>query len=94
MDFQLDNNILMEEKKNHALKNVNQEKCSCFESHLQILPTFSRIIAYLCKRIEHWRNIIHEESLYFDNLYQIIGNIADFQLNNVLLVRETQTKIS
>ena len=37
------------------------------DKHSQILLIFTGIIAYLWKRIMHLKNIIHMESLYFDN---------------------------
>ena len=35
------------------------------------------------ERITHFKNVIYEESLYFDIKWQEIVNFADFQLNNI-----------
>ena len=37
------------------------------EKHSWILQIFGGIITYLCWRIVHLKNIIHKESLYFNN---------------------------
>ena len=48
-------------------------KNSYCDSQSQILPIFGKIIAYLYKRIVHFKNIIDEKNLYFENQWQIVS---------------------
>ena len=62
----------MAQLKNPLQKKINNDNYSL------ILPVFGKVIAYLCKRITHLKNISQKESLYFKNYLQKITNFANF----------------